>query len=269
MTDPVCRDLIAKFQRNGVVLHISDFSLDTAVPTVGVLAWDPATFPRRSEIVWTAGTATSPQRALSRTLTEVAQLAGEFDSGANFEASGLPKFKDPAQAAFVTDPVTRCRLEDLPDLSDLNLKVEVERLTHALANRGMPVLLVDITHPRLAVPAFYTIVPGACFRERAPHTSAGLITAKLIAETRPAAEALERLAHFDRLLPDRYFTHFYMGACQLGLNRTDPALTHLRRAASLSPPADDLASIQVYIATALNRRERWQEALAVLEAAAA
>ena len=269
VTDPVCRQLIGKFQRNGVVLHISDFSLDTGIPTVGVLAWDPATFPRRSEIVWTAGTATSPVRALSRTLTEVAQLAGDFDSGANFEASGLPKFKELAQAAFVTDPLTRRRLEDLPDLSDANLKVEVERLTRTLAHRDMPVLLVDVTHPFLQVPAFYTIVPGAAFRERAPNTSVGLITAKLVAETRPAAEALERLAHFDRLLPDRHFIHFYTGTCLLGLDRIEPALSHLRRAATLEPPVEDLASIQVYIATALNRHEHWHEALQALEAAAA
>jgi ribosomal protein S12 methylthiotransferase accessory factor len=269
VADPVCRDLMEKFQRRGVVLHLSDFSLDTGIPSIGVLAWDPATFPGRSEIVWTAGTATSPARALSRTLTEVAQLAGDFDSGTNFEASGLPKFTDPSQAAFVTAPGPRRRLDDLPDLSHANIRVEVDRLVRTLADRGMPVLLVDITHPRLGVPAFYTIVPGACFRERAPQISAGLVTAKLIAETRPAAEALARLEDFNRLLPDRHFIHFYQGVCLLELERLDAALTHLHRAARLAPPREDLASIQVYIATALTRAQRWAEALEALEAAAA
>ena len=142
-------------------------------------------------------------------------------------------------------------------------------MTRTLADRQMPVLLVDVTHSRLQVPAFYTIVPGARFRERASNASVGLITAKLIAETRPAEEALERLAHLDRLLPDRHFIHFYLGTCLLGLDRIDPALAHLRRAAAMAPPAEDLASIQVYLATALNRCERWHEAIETLEAAAA
>ena len=269
VADPVCGELLNKYRRVGVELRLSDFSLDTGIPTIGVLAWDPATFPRRSEIVWTAGTATSPQRALSRALTEVAQLAGDFDSGANFEASGLPKFDTLAEAAFVTAPPARRRLSELPDLSDANLKVEIERLTAALARRAMPVLLVDITHRQLAVPAFYTIVPGAHFRERAPSTCAGMITAKLIAETQPVAEALKHLSKLDRLLPERYYIQFYQGTCHMAAGQIDAALDHLRLARDLDPPADDMASIHVYTGIAYKETGRWTEAIQALTAAAA
>jgi ribosomal protein S12 methylthiotransferase accessory factor len=264
VTDPVCRELMAKYQRAGVRLHLSDLSLDTGVPTVAVLAWDPATFPARSEIVWTAGTATSPQRALSRTLTEVAQLAGDFDSGANFEASGLPKFTRLDQADFVRQASATRRLADLPDLSGANLKDEIQRLTDALARRGMPVLLVDITHRQLQVPAFYAIVPGARFRERTASASVAMITAKLIAETRPRNEALARLADFDRRLPDRYFIQFYLGTGHLAAGDTDTALRHLQRALALDPPAPEQASIRVYLASGLKEMGRWDEALDVL-----
>jgi ribosomal protein S12 methylthiotransferase accessory factor len=267
VADPVCRELMNKYHRVGVRLHLSDLSLDTGVPTVAVLAWDPATFPARSEIVWTAGTATSPQRALSRTLTEVAQLAGDFDSGANFEASGLLKFTRLDQADFVRQaPATR-RIEDLPDLSGPNIREEIRRLTEALARRGMPALLVDITHRQLQVPAFYTIVPGARFRERTTSASVAMITAKLISETRPLDEALARLTDFDRRLPDRYFIQFYLGTGHLAAGDADTARRHLRGALALDPPAPEQASILVYLASGLKESGRWDEALDVLERA--
>nr|MDJ0783781.1 YcaO-like family protein [Desulfosarcinaceae bacterium] len=82
--DPVVKDLIAKYHRAGVDIYLSDFTLDMGIPTVGVLAHDPSTFPGRSEIVWTAGTTPSPEKALSRALTETAQLGGDFNSRANY-----------------------------------------------------------------------------------------------------------------------------------------------------------------------------------------
>ena len=89
--DPVSRDLIAKFTRNGIELYLNDFTLNTGIPTVSALAIDRSTFPQLSEIVWTAGTTPNPEKALIRALTEVAQLAGDFNSGSNYIASGLPK----------------------------------------------------------------------------------------------------------------------------------------------------------------------------------
>ena len=59
------------------------------------------TFPEKSEIVWTAGTTPDPQKALSRALSETAQLAGDFNTGSNYIASGLPKFKNLAAAGYV------------------------------------------------------------------------------------------------------------------------------------------------------------------------
>ncbi|MEJ2657600.1 MAG: YcaO-like family protein, partial [Desulfobacterales bacterium] len=87
-TDPMVKEMLQKYKKAGINIYISDFSLDTGIPTVGVLAYDPSTFPKRSEIVWTAGTTPDPEKALSRALTEVAQLAGDFDTGSKYVASG-------------------------------------------------------------------------------------------------------------------------------------------------------------------------------------
>ena len=88
ITDPVALELLAKFNTNGIQVRLNDFSLDTGIPTIGALAWDPATFPEMSEIVYTAGTTPDANKALIRALTEVAQLAGDFNSGSNYVASG-------------------------------------------------------------------------------------------------------------------------------------------------------------------------------------
>ena len=104
VTDPLVLEMLGKYRKAGVKLFISDLSCDMGIPSVGVLAYDPSTFPEKSEIVWTAGTTPDPQKALSRALTEVAQLAGDFNSGSNYVASGLPKFRELSEADFVMQP---------------------------------------------------------------------------------------------------------------------------------------------------------------------
>ena len=78
LSDPVARDLVEKFRGQGISLVVKDFTLDMGLATVGALAYDPATFPDLSEIVFTAGTTTNPEKSVIRALTEVAQLAGDF-----------------------------------------------------------------------------------------------------------------------------------------------------------------------------------------------
>lgn len=269
VTDPVARDLIDKYRRAGIEVHLSDFSLDTGIPTVGVLAWDPATFPDRSEIVWTAGTAASPVRALSRALTEVAQLAGDFDHGAAFEASGLPKFSRIEQADFVTRPATVRPLEALPDLSHADFRVEAERLAAALARQNRSPLVMDITHPRIEVPSAYAIVPGAHFRERTASLCVGMLTAKLIAETRPAEEALARLADFDHRLPGQYYIPFYRGTLHLAAGRPEAAEDHFAQALALHPPDAETADILTYQAITRKEAGRYAEAIEDLTRVAA
>ncbi|MGI9537645.1 MAG: YcaO-like family protein, partial [Desulfocapsaceae bacterium] len=81
--DPVARELLDKFEKHGIELYINDFSLNTGLCSVGALAIDRATFPELSEIVFTAGTTPGPDKAIIRAITEVAQLAGDFNTGAN------------------------------------------------------------------------------------------------------------------------------------------------------------------------------------------
>jgi ribosomal protein S12 methylthiotransferase accessory factor len=235
------------------------------IPTIGVLAYDPASFPDKSEIVWTAGTTPDPQKALSRALTEVAQLAGDFNSGTRYVASGLPKFTRLEDAAFVTHPEKTIDLSELPNISSDNIRIEVERCIAELSARNLEVIAVDTTHPLLGVPAFYTIVPGAHFRERALNTGVGMFSAKLLVEKLGPARAVRELERFEKLLPDKYYISFYLGTCHLTLRDPQLALRYFRQALERQPGRQDTAAIYAYMGIAYKDMEDYRLALNVLE----
>lgn len=269
ITDPVVLDMIEKYEKIGVRLFISDFSLDTGIPSVGVLAYDPSTFPERSEIVWTAGTTPNPQKALSRALTEVAQLGGDFNTSSNYVASGLPKLRTLAEADFVVHPDRETDITKLPDLSHDNIRVEVENCIAALSRIGMEVIVLDVTHPELEIPAFYTIVPGAHFRERAAGTSVGMFSTKLIAECVDTERAITELQRAETLIPGKYYIKFYLGSCHLSMSKPREALKHFEEALELNPKKEDIASIYSYMGISLRDMNQYRQAITVLEKATA
>ncbi len=263
-TDPMVVEMIQKYRKAGIKLFVTDFTVGMGIPSVGVLAYDPATFPDKSEIVWTAGTTPNPQKAFSRALTEVAQLAGDFNTGSNYVASGLPKFKTLAEAEFVLNTETEIRIEELPDVSDDNIKVEIERCISALARKNLEVIVVDTMHPLLQIPAFYTVIPGAHFRERALGTSVGMLCAKLVAEGRIAQDAISELKKIDKMLPGKYYISFYLGLCHLDRNEPDIALAYFEKALDYDPIEQDLVNIYSYMGVCLKDMGKFRQALRIL-----
>ncbi len=262
--DPVALELIGKYQKEGIHVRLSDFTLDMGIPSIGAIAWDPNTLSDKSEIVWTAGTMPDPYKALCRALTEVAQLAGDFNSGSNYEASGLPKFRNLAEADYVINPGQTVGITGLPDLGNNNIKTEIEGCLSAFADRHMDVFTMDVRHPVLDIPAFYTIIPGTRFRERAAQPSVGMIYAKIVSDNFPAPLALNRLDAFNRVLPDRYYTHFYVGQILMNHGDLQSALNCFEKAADLGPGSEDLAAIQTFVGICYKEMDRYGEALAAL-----
>ncbi len=267
--DPVVREMIKKYGKNKIQLYASDFSLDMGIPTVGVMAWDPSTFPEKSEIVWTAGTCPDPEKAFSRALSETAQLGGDFNTGSCFVASGLPKYRTLEAAGYITHPDQQVSILDLPDISDANIRVEVENTLARLSERGFEVITVATTHPRLGIPAFYTMIPGAHFRERAAATSVGMFSCKLIVENNPPAVAVRKLADIAKRLPRSYYVPFYQGLAHLNLEDPEAAYRYFVRALELNPHPQDLASVYSYMGVCLKDMGDYESALNVLEKGAA
>jgi ribosomal protein S12 methylthiotransferase accessory factor len=265
ITDPVSQELIDKFTRHGIEVYLNDFSLDTGIPTIGALCIDRTTFPETSEIVYTAGTTAGAEKALIRGLTEVAQLAGDFNSSANYVASGLPKPLSMDEIRYVTHPGKTIAITDIPDLSDDNMKVEMENCLKALANIDLDVYVVDVTHPGLKIPATYTIVPGCHFRERSRISNVGLFAAKLVTEQVTDIDlSTMQLLQMREVLPEAYYIDFYLGKNLVSQGLLEEALHHFNTALTLSPEEEDIPYIYSFLGDTLKTLGRYDEAITAI-----
>ncbi|CAK8724188.1 MAG: ribosomal protein S12 methylthiotransferase accessory factor [Candidatus Electronema aureum] len=265
VTDPVARALIDKFERNGIKLYVNDFSLDTGIPTIGALAWDPTTFPQKSELIYTAGTTPGPDKAIIRALTEVAQLAGDFETGSNYVASGLPKPLTLSEIDYIVNPGKTVSVGELPDLSADDMLQELHNCLTVLHKNQMEVLAVNTTHPQLQIPAAYVIIPGAHFRERAASGDAALFAAKLAAELLKPAALEEKLAAMRQDLPRAYYVEFYRGRNLYDQGLTEPALYCFETALTLEPHDEDKPYLYSYLGACLRDLGQFEEAVPVLE----
>ncbi|MGE4421293.1 MAG: YcaO-like family protein [Pseudodesulfovibrio sp.] len=264
--NPVLRRLLDCFERNGVTIILKDFSLGYPVPTVAAVAWDRKTFPGLSEIVFTAGTAASPVKAAIRAVTEVAQLAGDFETSRVYEASGLPKFTELDQLEWLKEGEV-VSLDSLPTVEDEDIYNELMALAEGLSEKGDTLYAVDTRHPDLMVTANYNFVPGFDFRERTPHRSIGLFAGRILAEDVDFDEALEGLEVLEEAYPGAYFLPFFQGL--LALRMGDPLYAAARFEESVDlQPADAERGLAVfYQAYALSQVEEWEDAVALLDRA--
>lgn len=264
--DPVAKDLLEKFRTNNIELYLNDFSLDTGLCTVGALAIDRSTFPGKSEIVYTAGTTPEPEKAIIRAVTEIAQLAGDFNSDSNYVASGLPKPLSMEEVDYVTDTTETRAVEDITNISDGNIKNEVINCVQAIKNIGMDVFMIDVTHDKLNIPAFYTIVPGAHFRERSMINDVGLFSAKLVVERITDSQLLEtKLLQMEELLPSAYYLEFYRGRNHFNMGFPELALAHFEAALLKNPQAEDLPYIYSFMGSCLKDLGKYEDAIVILE----
>ncbi|MCF8056557.1 MAG: YcaO-like family protein [Desulfocapsa sp.] len=264
--DPVSKNLLTIFKENNIDLFLNDFTLDTGICTVAALAIDRSTFPEKSEIVYTAGTTPDPEKALIRAVTEVAQLAGDFNSGSNYVASGLPKPLSMEEVLHVSESGLTTSISEIANLGNQNIRVEVENCVAALSRNEMDTFMIDVVHPELQIPAIYTIVPGAHFRERSMIQDVGLFAAKLLVELVHDPEVLDKqLARMEEMTPDAYYLEFYRGRNLYNYGYPEKALDCFNRALELTPEQEDLPYIYSYMGNCYKDLEQYDEALGILK----
>eukprot|EP00831_Metopus_contortus_P026519 TRINITY_DN22546_c0_g1_i1.p2 TRINITY_DN22546_c0_g1~~TRINITY_DN22546_c0_g1_i1.p2 ORF type:complete len:525 (+),score=109.52 TRINITY_DN22546_c0_g1_i1:440-2014(+) len=264
--DPVLQRLVACFERNGIKLILKDFTLGYPVPTVAAVAWDKNTFPALSEIVFTAGTASTPVKAAIRAVTEVAQLAGDFETSRVYEASGLPKFTDFAQVRWLEEG-SLVPLDSLPTVEDDNILTELLTLANGLQEKGNTLYSVDTRHPDLMVTANYNFVPGFDFRERTAHRSIGLFVGRILAEEADFDEALAGLEVIEEIYPGAYFLPFFRGLLALRMDDPQYAVGWFEEAEQLQPADQERALAAFYHAYALSQMEDWENVVGHLDRA--
>ncbi|WP_045216223.1 YcaO-like family protein [Desulfonatronovibrio magnus] len=268
VNDPVLSDLINRFRDKKIKLILKDFTLDMPVPTVAALAYDPATFPGLSEIVFTAGTATSPEKAAIRALTEVAQLAGDFESAGNYEASGLSKFSSLDQIAWIQEGPLKS-ISSLPNIANQDMGQELKDLCQALETLGFNLYSLSTHNDKLNIPAHYNFIPGFKFRERTINAGIGLITGRILAEETEPATAIYGLEQLSELLPGTFYQPFFQGLLNIRLGDHEQAVSKFTEALPLQPDNESIALCAFYAAYALTLRQKWTDAFPYLNQAIA
>ncbi len=260
---PETETLLSCFRRLGIRLYLRDFTFGMPAATIGALAYDPSTFPHRSEIVYTAGTATSPERALVRALTEIAQLAGDFDTDGRYLESGLPKYATLEEAAHILKQEGRVSLWKLPDLSSNDHTEELSKLAEELAERDFSLYLVDITDPELQIPAVYNIVPRIYFRERIKIPPLYQLV-RTVALYLPEELALSVLKTISEKI-SRYYVESAKGQVLSKLGKWEEAASCFERALTLSPLPADRPALYCHLAHAFLKSGNLQEAQGAAE----
>jgi ribosomal protein S12 methylthiotransferase accessory factor len=263
LKDPAALELVDKFQRRGIELYLRDFSLDTGIPTVGALAFDPGTFPEKSEIVFTAGTTSNPEKSLCRALTEIAQLAGDFESHTSYRPT-LPKYAALEEAGYLMDNHHTVSIRELPNLDHDNLRVEIERCVRALEGIGLEVLVVNVTHPELGIPAVYTIIPGAHFLDRTRDTDFAQHAARTLLRGAPPEQIAPQMKRLLSLFGARYDLTFFLAHSLELQGEPADALELFEQALKQHPHPREIASIHVHIASCLKDLGRFHQALEAL-----
>ena len=261
---PVAVNLIEKFKANNIELRLNDFSLDTGIPTIGALAWDPHTFPEKSEIVYTAGTTPDATKAVIRALTEVAQLAGDFNSNSNYVASGLPKPLQLEEVEHVLKGSKQIDLADIADVDDSDMYQEIKNCIAAVRKMDTDIYVIDTTHPELEIPALYTIIPGAHFRERAMGGNGAMFAAKLASQLLEAQVLTDKLISMEQVLPTAYYLKFYRGRDAYDNGDLIQALDNFNQALELDPNEEDIPYIYSYKGSCLRDMGLYAEAIEAL-----
>lgn len=263
LRDPAAIELVEKFKSRGIRLFLRDFSLNTGIPTIGALAYDPSTFPEKSEIVFAAGTTSNPEKSLCRALTEIAQLAGDFESHTSYRPT-LPKYTSLEEAAFLMQSSGMVSIQDLPNLDDDNMRVEIERCTAALGRIGLEILVVNVTHPQLQIPAVYTMIPGAHFLDHTRNTDFAQHAARTMLRGLPKEQLGEQMLRLLSTFGPRYDLTFFL-AHSLELDgQPAAALALLKQALEQSPEPGEIGSIYVHIASCHKEMEHYAEAIKAL-----
>ncbi len=264
--DEVLCDLLDAFQREGIFVLLKDFSLGMPVPTVAALAYDPSTFPADSEIVFTAGTATSPARRPFGPSPKSPSWPETSRARATTRPRGCRSSKVRRRFARLLDG-PEVLLADLPGIERPDILEELTVLAREIGKDGLSLYTVDITHPGLGLAANYTFVPGFHFRERTPRASVGLFVGRILAEESDPLRASLGLETLAEHYPHAPFLPFFQALLELRTGDEAAAARLFARAEPLQEDSEDKALAAFYQAHALTRMEKWGEAVPHLDRA--
>jgi len=264
--DETLKNLLFAFEKNKINLWLKDFSLDMPVPTVVAMAWDPSTFPHTSEIVYTAGTASSPTKAAIRAVTEIAQLAGDFCTSSCYEASSLQKFYKLSDTMWLLEGKI-VSINSLPSIEDNDFFKELTSLIAKLESMNYNFYAISTMYEKLQINAHYSIIPGLSFRERDKNQSVGLFVGSILIESFNLDMVASGLQALELLCPNATFIPFFKGMHALNLEDVPASIEYFSIAEQLQEEIISKGIATFYLAYAHTAINEWEKAIPILDRA--
>lgn len=166
ITDPISSDLVDRFSQTGIDLILRDITSDLGIPTCAAVA-DDTVLCDPSLLVTGMGTHTTPEIAILRSITEVAQSRLTQIHGAREDTVvadmrrqiGYERtkrfngywFRENGTIPFV----------ELPTEPSDDLLTDIRHVCDTLVSAGYErVIVTDLTRPDIGVPVVRVVVPG-------------------------------------------------------------------------------------------------------------
>ena len=161
--DCAAREVLDRFEENGIEIHLWLLDGKTGIPTVAAAADDTVTRDP-AMIVIGSGTHACPEIAALRALTEVAQSRGSYLQGGRTDPqremvirkAGYERLKRINRMWFTDAEAVDIR--DIPDVSTNRFDLDIERALQEISPYADRVCVCDLS--RTPVPVVRVVVPG-------------------------------------------------------------------------------------------------------------
>ena len=160
------RDIIDKFESQGIKIKLMDFTADVKIPTIAASADDTVT-KDAGLLTLGMGSHLDPEVAILRALTEVAQSRATQINGAREDTvradfareAGYERMKR-INKFYFRDEDEKIKLSDIENKSTSSITKDIEIVKEELmANDIEKILYVDLTRPELDVSVVRVIIP--------------------------------------------------------------------------------------------------------------
>ena len=160
------RDIISKFESEGIKIKLMDFTADIKIPTIAASADDTVT-KDAGLLTLGMGTHLDPEVAVLRALTEVAQSRATQINGAREDTvradfareAGYERMKR-INRYYFKDEDEQIKLSDIENRSTSSITKDIEIVKdELLANDIKKILYVDLTRPEIDVSVVRVVIP--------------------------------------------------------------------------------------------------------------
>ncbi|OQA90939.1 MAG: lipoprotein NlpI [Elusimicrobia bacterium ADurb.Bin231] len=252
ITNDIIQRLLSIIKSKGFDIVIKDFSGFMGIPALGVLAIDRSNY---DNIGQTIGVAPAKDKALIRALTEIAQSSRK--SGSLKNKNGAYYFEKFTEIKFLLKGEIKA-YENVPDISNDDIKCEVERCAEILAQKGYETMFVDMTDRELNVPVVWVYIKSAAvfYANRSLFFQIG----KAFLERKDYKNALTQfnMAQVDR--PDEIYGYLYAGICLIDTGDYIAALENLKSALLLYPGyEEEVEGLHLHLGICCLKLNRYKE----------